>query len=88
MSSSASSQPTGSNSPDGARRSGWSTRSGSFWTSAIAIPLGHAYPRESGLSGSGRSFTTFPSSTVATIPHSGSQIRQKETFSSMALARA
>ena len=76
ISSSASSQPTRSNSPTAFFRSGCSTRSGSFWTSAIAIPFGQANPCESGCSASGRSFTSFPSSTVATIPHSGSQIRQ------------
>ena len=52
------------------------TRSGSFWTSVIAIPFGQANPRESGCSASGRSLVTRPSSTVATMPQSGSQIRQ------------
>ena len=42
MSSSASSQDTRSNSPAALRFSGWVTRSGSFWTSAIAMPFGHA----------------------------------------------
>ena len=42
----------------------------------MAIPLGQAKPRESGCSGSGLTFVRRPSSTVATMPHSGSQIRQ------------
>ena len=65
-----------SNEPSGRRRCGCRSRSGSFWISVIAIPLGQAKPRESGCSASGRSFVTRPSSTVATIPQSGSQIRQ------------
>ena len=55
--------------------------------SVIAIPFGQAYPRESGCSRSGRSFVSRPSSTVATIPHSGSQMRQKVTLSSTAIGR-
>ena len=39
-------------------------------------PSGRRTRAESGWSGSGRSFVSRPSSTVATIPHSGSQIRQ------------
>ncbi len=62
--------------PSGRRRSGWVTRSGSFWISVIAIPFGQAKPFESGWSLSGRSFVTSPSVTVATMPQSGSQIRQ------------
>ena len=43
MSSSASSQDTGLNSPGPpVRLSGRSTRSGSFWTSVIAMPFGQA----------------------------------------------
>ena len=42
MSSSASSHETRSNSPEALRLSGWVTRSGSFWISAIAIPFGQA----------------------------------------------
>ena len=76
MSSRASGQVTRSKPPSGLRRSGCSTRSGSFWTSAIAIPFGQANPAESGCSGSGRTLVSFPSSTVATMPQSGSQIRQ------------
>ncbi len=76
ISSIAVSQETRSKLPSGRRRCGWSTRSGSFWTSVIAIPFGQAKPFDSGCSLSGRSFVTLPSSTVATMPHSGSQIRQ------------
>ncbi len=73
---SATSQETRSKPPDGVRLSGCRTRSGSFWTSVIAMPLGQANPAESGWSGSGRSFARRPSETVATIPQSGSQTRQ------------
>ena len=76
ISSSASGQVTRSKPPSGRRRSGCKTRSGSFWTSVIAIPFGHAKPAESGCSRSGRSFVSSPSVTVATMPQSGSQIRQ------------
>ena len=76
MSSSASSQLTRSKLAVALARSGWRTRSGSFWTSVIAIPFGQAKPFESGWSASGRSFDSLPSSTVATIPQSGSQTRQ------------
>ncbi len=82
MSSSASSHETRSKSPAAFLFSGWRTRSGSFWTSVIAMPLGQAYPFESGWSSSGRSWVTLPSSTVATIPQSDSQIRQYVTFCS------
>ena len=82
MSDIACSQVVRSNSPGPPlRRSGCSTRSGSFWTPVIAMPLGQALPRESGWSSSGRSWISRPSSTVATIPQSGSQMRQKVTFS-------
>ena len=62
--------------PSSRRRNGCRTRSGSFWTSLIAIPFGQAKPAESGCSGSGRTLVRRPSSTVATMPQSGSQIRQ------------
>ena len=42
MSLMACSHDTRSNSPPGMRFSGWRTRSASFWTSAMAIPFGHA----------------------------------------------
>ena len=42
MSAIAVSHETRSNSPSAVRRSGWVTRSGSFWISAIAIPFGQA----------------------------------------------
>jgi hypothetical protein len=87
MSDIASSQVTGSNpfgpssspgrsAPARRRRNGVVTRSGSFCTSVKAMPFWHANPADSGCSLSGRSATRRPSSTVATIPHSGSQIRQ------------
>ena len=76
MSSRASSQPTRSKLPSAWRLSGCRTRSGSLWTSVIAIPFGQAKPFDSGCSPSGRSLVSFPSSTVATIPQSGSQMRQ------------
>ena len=76
ISSSASGQVTRSKEPSGRRRNGCRTRSGSFWTSVIAIPLGQAKPAESGWSGSGRTLVSSPSMTVATMPQSGSQIRQ------------
>ena len=50
----------------------------SWWVNLF----GHANPRESGWSASGRRRVSSPSSTVATIPHNGSQIRQKVSFSS------
>ena len=71
----ASSQVTGSK-PVGPRRSGVVTRSGSLTTSVNAMPFWQANPDDSGWSLSGRSATSRPSSTVATMPHSGSQIRQ------------
>jgi hypothetical protein len=49
--------------PSGVRRSGCVTRSGSFCTSAIAIPFGHAKPWEIGWAASGRMRVAFPSST-------------------------
>ena len=51
-------------------------------------PLGTGVAARQGLSGSGRSFVTFPSSTVATIPQSGSQIRQNVTFCTASLCEA
>jgi hypothetical protein len=75
MSDIASSHVTGSN-PFGPRRSGVVTRSGSFCTSVKAMPFWHANPDDSGCSLSGRNATRRPSSTVAIMPHSGSQIRQ------------
>src|SRR5882724_5418366 len=84
MSDSASSHDTGSNSPGPPTRlSGWRIRSGSFCTSAMAMPLAQQNPLECGLSLSARSETSLPSSTVATMPHSGSQIRQNVAFSSV-----
>src|SRR2546427_5458138 len=80
----ASSQLTGSK-PSGPRRSGWVTRSGSLWTSVNAIPFWQAKPDDSGCSLSGRSAMSRPSSTVAIIPHSGSQIRQNVGFWSITL---
>src|SRR5438270_95778 len=86
MSPNASSHVTRSNSPGPPTRfSGYSTRSGSFCTSAMAMPLAQQKPFECGFSLSARSDTSLPSSTVATIPHSGSQIRQKVGFSSTAM---
>ena len=58
------------------RRSGVVTRSGSLCTSVNAMPFWQAKPADSGCSLSGRSATSRPSSTVAIMPHSGSQIRQ------------
>ena len=75
MSAIAWSQLTASN-PSAVRRSGVVTRSGSLTTSANAMPFWHANPADSGCSLSGRSATSLPSSTVAIMPHSGSQIRQ------------
>jgi len=75
MSAIASSQLTGSN-PSAVRRSGVVTRSGSLTTSVNAMPFWQANPADSGCSLSGRNATSFPSSTVAIMPHSGSQIRQ------------
>ena len=49
------------------------------------MPLGQAKPRDIGCFASGRSRTSRPSSTVATRPHSGSQIRQYVTRSSVAM---
>jgi hypothetical protein len=72
----ASSQLTGSK-PFGPRRSGVVTRSGSLTTSVNAMPFWQAKPDDSGWSLSGQSATSRPSSTVATMPHRGSQIRQK-----------
>src|SRR5882724_7729143 len=83
MSDSASSHDTGSNSPGPPTRlSGWRIRSGSFCTSAMAMPLVQQNPLEWGLSLSARSEVSLPSSTVATRPHNGSQMRQNVTFSS------
>ena len=76
MSSSACSQVVRSKLPSARLRSGWVTRSGSFCTPVIAIPFGHAKPFDSGWSASGRICVSSPSVTVATSPHSGSQIRQ------------
>ena len=59
------------------------TRSGSFWTSVNAMPFWQAKPAESGWSLSGRRAVRRPSSTVATMPHSGSQIRQNVVLCSM-----
>ena len=77
MSAIASSQLTGSNAVGGPRRSGVVTRSGSLTTSVNAMPFWQAKPADSGWSLSGRSAASRPSSTVAIMPHSGSQIRQK-----------
>src|SRR5438067_2798816 len=86
MSPSASSQLTRSNSPGPPTRFiGWRIRSGSFCTSAMATPLVQQKPLECGLSLSARSETSLPSSTVATMPHSGSQMRQNVAFSSVIL---
>jgi hypothetical protein len=83
MSPSASSNETGSNSPGPPTRlSGLRIRSGSFCTSAMAMPLAQQKPLECGFSLSARSDTSLPSSTVATMPQSGSQMRQKVAFSS------
>ena len=82
----ASSQLTGSK-PCGVRRSGVVTRSGSLTTSVKAMPFWQAKPAESGWSLSGRNATRRPSSTVATMPHSGSQIRQNvDLYSTPAMA--
>ena len=78
----ASSQLTGSNPPSAVRRSGVVTRSGSLTTSVNAMPFWQANPADSGWSLSGRSETSRPSSTVAIMPHSGSQIRQNVGFCS------
>ncbi len=75
MSFNASSQVTGSK-PLGLRRNGVVTRSGSLTTSVNAMPFWQAKPDDSGWSLSGRSATKRPSSTVAIMPQSGSQIRQ------------
>jgi hypothetical protein len=84
MSERASSHDTGANSPGPPTRfSGTVTRSGSLWTWAMATPLAQQKPLECGLSLSARSETSLPSSTVAIMPHSGSQIRQNVTFSAM-----
>ena len=76
ISSSAVSHEICSNSPSGRRRSGCRRRSGSLTISVNAIPFGHAKPRDSGCSLSGRNEISRSSSTVAIMPHSGSQIRQ------------
>src|SRR5438309_10262016 len=82
MSDSASSHDTRSNSPGPPTLlRGNRMRSGSFWTSAMAMPLVQQNPFECGLSLSARSEISFPSSTVATRPHNGSQMRQNVTFS-------
>ena len=65
-----------------ARRSGTVTRSGSLTTSVKAMPFGQANPADSGCCLSGRSAVSRPSSTVAIMPHSGSQIRQNVTLCS------
>ena len=77
MSDIADSQLTDSNSPAAVRRNGWVTRSGSLFTSVNAMPFWQAKPADSGCSLSGRRDTSRPSSTVAIMPHNGSQIRQK-----------
>ena len=77
----ASSQPTCSK-PAGVRRSGMVTRSASLTTSVKAMPFWHANPVDSGWSLSGRNATSLLSSTVATMPHSGSQMRQNVTLCS------
>src|SRR5690606_38188595 len=73
----ASSQPMRSKPPAAVRCSGWSRRSGSRWTSRLAMPLWQAKPRVTGCSRSGRSARSAPSSTSATSPQAGSQTRQK-----------
>ena len=82
ISDSASSQLTGSK-PLGPRRSGVVTRSGSLCTSVNAMPFWQAKPDESGWSLSGRKATSLPSSTVAIMPQSGSQIRQNVALCSV-----
>ena len=82
ISPSASSQVTCSN-PLGVRRSGVVTRSGSFCTSVNAMPFWQAKPDDSGWSLSGRSAISLPSSTVAIMPHNGSQIRQNVVLCSV-----
>ena len=72
----ASSQLTGSKPPSARLRRGVVTRSGSLCRSANAMPFGQAKPCDTGWSLSGRSEISVPSSTVAIMPHSGSQIRQ------------
>ena len=76
MSDIAVSQETFSNSPNSFLRRGCRTRSGSLTISVKAMPLGQAKPLDNGFCLSGRSDSSFPSSTVAIIPQSGSQIRQ------------
>ena len=49
---------------------------GRFGPRPSRCPWGTRTPADSGCSESGRSFTSLPSSTVATMPQSGSQIRQ------------
>jgi hypothetical protein len=78
----ASSQVTGSK-PFDPRRSGIVTRSGSLTTSVNAMPFWQAKPDDRGWSLSGRNATSRPSSTVAIIPHSGSQIRQNVALCSI-----
>ena len=57
--------------------SGCSTRSGSFWTSVMAMPLGQAKPRLRRVVVVGAELERGrPSSTVATRPHDASQMRQ------------
>jgi hypothetical protein len=51
-------------------------------TSVKAMTFWHAKPADSGWSLSGRSAMSRPSSTVAIMPHSGSQIRQNVVFCS------
>ncbi len=79
----ASSHDTRSKPPPPVRRSGVVTRSGSFCTSVKAMPFWQANPADNGWSLSGRSATSRPSSTVATMPHSGSQMRQKVALCSI-----
>ena len=82
----ASSQLTVVNVPSAARSMGWSRRSGSWWTSTAARPLWQANPFVTGCSRSGVSLTSCPSSTWATSPHDGSQIRQNVRTVSMGRA--
>src|ERR1700681_3351676 len=76
ISSNASSQPTGANLPvllGRIRRSGVASRSGELTSSASRLVLAHAKPAVNGWSGSPRTCTTWPFSTLGSSEHRSGQ---------------